>query len=131
MRILIVDDNGEIVDLLVAMLPEAEVKDTARDGMEAVALVKNSLAQGKMYDLICLDIMMPNMDGHHALKEIRALEKAAGVDLGDGAKVVMITALGDCENVFDAFHREGCDGYIIKPFERGNVQATLEKIGLV
>lgn len=131
MRILIVDDNTEIVLLLKAMLPKAEVMDSCSNGREAVEAVRSSLRRNVPYTLICLDILMPEMDGHQALKEIRSLEVAHGIDFGDGAKVIMITALGDGKNVFGAFHREGCDGYIVKPFERADIWKTLEQLELV
>ncbi|MHC4883870.1 MAG: response regulator [Planctomycetota bacterium] len=131
MNILVVDDNPEIVELLTVLLPRAEVTDTGCNGREAVAAVRKAFERGAPYDLICLDIMMPKMDGRQALREIRAEEAERGIDLGDGAKVVMVTALADCENVFGSFHRDGCDGYIVKPFERDQIWETLERLDLV
>ncbi|GAG45485.1 unnamed protein product, partial [marine sediment metagenome] len=80
--------------------------------------------------LICLDIMMPRMDGHEALGRIREVEQERGVLLGEGAKIVMTTALGDSKNVFRAFN-EQCEGYLVKPIDQEQLQKELKKIGLV
>ena len=88
--------------------------------------VKLSLEQNQLYDLICLDIMMPDMDGQQALKEIRALEEADG---RVGAKVLMTTSLQDKRNVITAF-REQCDGYLIKPVKKTKLVEYLQRFDL-
>ena len=69
------------------------------------------------YQLICLDIMMPGMDGQSALQTTRGLENARGILSCDWAKIVMTTSLGDSQSVFSAF-RSVCDGYLTKPIDR-------------
>ena len=72
---------------------------------------------------------MPEMDGQEVLKEIRGLEEAAGVSLGQVTKVIMTTALKDRVNVMTAF-REQCDAYLAKPIDRQKLVGCLKDFGL-
>jgi two-component system chemotaxis response regulator CheY len=130
MKILIVDDDFSNRKVLEEMLKSYGSTDLAVDGKAAVDKVRAALTAGAPYDLICLDIMMPEMDGHEALKQIRALELAEGKDPGTGAKIIMTTSLGDSKNVFASFKRE-CDSYLVKPFVNATLQVELRKLGLI
>lgn len=102
----------------------------AVDGDEAVQAVQAMLESRGLYDLICLDIMLPNMDGHEALKRIRSAEAEAGYKVGQGSKIVMTTALKDVDNVMNAFRQEA-DGYLVKPIESDALEEQLRTLGLV
>ncbi|NCC51731.1 MAG: response regulator [Spartobacteria bacterium] len=130
MRTLIVEDDFAGRRLLQKLMAEYSEIDIAVDGIEAVKAVKQALAAGNPYDLICLDIMMPGMDGQEALREIRHVEKEHGILGLDGVKIVMTTALKDAKNVITAF-REQCEGYIVKPVERDQLEEQLIKLGLI
>ena len=69
--------------------------DIAKNGIEAVLAVKQALEEGAPYSLICLDIIMPRLDGYHTLKIIRRLEAEAGIDLQKRQKVIMISKKSD------------------------------------
>jgi two-component system chemotaxis response regulator CheY len=98
-------------------------------GKEAVDACRAAREQGREYDLICMDILMPEMDGHGALRVIREQEAAAGV-LSKAAKIVLTTGLGKIENVNAAY--EGlCDGYLVKPIHAGKLLEELKTVGLV
>lgn len=77
-----------------------------------------------------MDIMMPEMDGQAALKEIRALEEAAGVLSHAGVKIIMTTAVSDTKMVF-ASYQGLCDGYLFKPIDTGELVEYLKSFGLV
>jgi two-component system, chemotaxis family, chemotaxis protein CheY len=79
---------------------------------------------------VCLDIMMPEMDGVAALKTIRDDEEAQGVLPSRCAKIVMATALHDRNTVTSAY-RELCDGYLFKPIERDKLFALLTELNLL
>ena len=72
---------------------------------------------------------MPEMDGQEALKEIRSQEQNHGVLSIDGAKIIMVTALGDIKNVMKAYSSL-CDAYIVKPIKKQQFIDELHKIGL-
>jgi two-component system chemotaxis response regulator CheY len=88
------------------------------------------LKAGEPYDLICLDIVMPEMDGQEALKEIRCLEKKAGITGSDFTKIIMTTALADKTNVVEAT-LQGCDYFLVKPIQKAKLQEQLRKLKLI
>ncbi len=95
MRILLAEDNFVTRKLMVAILSQYGECDVAVDGMEAVDAFLMALEDGKPYDLICLDIMMPVMDGFQALVGIRNLEKERNIAEKQAVKVIVTTALRD------------------------------------
>lgn len=130
MKVLIVEDDFASRVLLQGLLQSLGVCHTAANGKEAVFAFETAVNSGEPYDLICLDIMMPEMDGQLALKELRHIEDKAGILASDGVKVVMMTALDDKDNVMQAF-REQCDAYIVKPIQREKVMETLSSLGMI
>lgn len=131
MKILIVEDDFAGRKLLQTMLKSYGECDVAFDGVEAVEACRIAIEESAHYDLICMDIMMPNKDGHEALKEIRQLEK----DLLKGdmkeAKAIMVTALSDPKNVVEALYRGGAESYLVKPVTREKIQEELKKLKLL
>ena len=103
--------------------------DIASDGVEALEAVELALKEREQYDLICLDIQMPNLNGQDCLAGIRKREEEFGIPLGHGAKVLMATAFDDSENVFKAF-RHNADGYLTKPILSEQLISMVEKLGL-
>lgn len=130
MKTLIVEDDftGRLV--LQELLKEYGPCHVAVNGKEAVEAVRVSLEADDPYDLICLDIMMPEMDGQQALQEIRDLETARGILSSEGANIVMMTALGDIKNV-QAAYKSLCDGYLTKPIQKTRLQEELRTLGLM
>lgn len=130
MKCLIVEDEFTCRRLLQAYLADHADCFIACNGQEAVEAFTEALDTGEPYDLICLDIMMPGMDGHTALARLRQIEADHGIGGLDGVKVIMTTALDDSENVFGAF-RAGCEGYVVKPIEKARLLGEMEKLGLI
>ena len=129
MKTLIVEDDFTSRLLMQAILSPHGECHIAVNGREAIQAFRLARSQGRPYDLVCLDIMMPELDGHAVLKALRAAEEAEGILIGDGAKVVMTTALTDTGNVFNAF-REMCDGYVAKPIDKAKLLGLLASLGL-
>ena len=75
MRILIAEDDFASRKVILKFLSVYGECDVTVDGMEAVDAFMMALEEDKPYDLICLDVMMPVMDGYQALKSIRKIEK--------------------------------------------------------
>ena len=129
MRSLVVEDDVTSRAILRRLLEKHGTCDCAEDGLAGVAAVEKALADGKSYDLVCLDIMMPNLDGQQALGQIRQLEDGAGVVGDERAKVFMVSAAFDERNVME--HIEDWDAYIVKPIDQRQIMGELERFNLV
>lgn len=130
MKVLIVEDDFSSRVLLQEFLRGYGEAHIAVNGREAIDAIQAGLTTGPRYDLVCLDIMLPDLDGQAALKRIRELEEKAGVRGLDRVKVIMTTALRDKDSVVTAF-REQCDGYVVKPVDKASLIASLRELGLV
>ncbi len=130
MKTLIVEDDFTSRLLLQAILSPYGECHIAVNGREAIDAFISARNDGIPYDLICLDIMMPEMDGQAALKEIRSIETENGILSSSGVKIVMTTALGDPKNVIASF-MELCDAYIIKPVEKARLLDIISNMGLI
>jgi two-component system chemotaxis response regulator CheY len=130
MRTLIVEDDFTSRLLLQAFLSRYGECHIAVNGKEALTAFRAAQESGQKYDLICMDIMMPEMDGQTAVKEIRALEEAGGTLSTQGVKIIMTTALDDVKNVVQSF-KSLCDAYLFKPIDTGKLLAHLREFDLV
>ena len=131
MRILIVEDDFVGRKIMHQLLLEYGQCDVAVDGLEAVKAYDLAWEAGEPYEVMFLDIMMPNMSGHEALNIIRGKEKERGVPLSKEVKVIMTSALDDVKNVTQSFFQGGASAYLVKPIERRKVIEELRKLGLV
>ncbi len=130
MRILVAEDDFSARLVLQRLLKEYGSVDVAVDGREAVEAFRAALETGEPYRLVCLDIMMPEVDGQEALRQMRALERELGVPSCRGAKIVMTTALDDPKTVVEAF-KGLCDTYIVKPIDKEALRLALARVGLL
>jgi two-component system chemotaxis response regulator CheY len=129
LRSLIVEDDFISRLLLQKFLAPLGESHVAVDGEEAVLAVTAALDAGQPYQLICLDIMMPKLDGQAVLRALREHEEKHGMPLGKGAKVIMTTCLKDAQNIMEAF-RGQCDVYMVKPIARAKLLEELRKLDL-
>lgn len=130
MRFLIVEDDFTSRQLMQIYLAEFGQAFVAVNGREAVMAFETALNDGQPYDMICLDIMMPEMDGQQALKAIRTIEQQRGIGGLDAVKVIMTTAKGESSDIFTAF-RAGCEAYIVKPVRKSALLEEMQKLGLL
>jgi len=130
MKILIAEDDFTSRLLLQELLKTYGTAHAAVNGKEAVDAVQTSLEADEPYDLICLDIMMPEMDGQEALRQIRGLEEKKGILSTHGAKIVMTTALSDPKNTIDAFAGL-CDSYLTKPIRKIDLLDKMRELKLI
>jgi two-component system chemotaxis response regulator CheY len=116
--------------LLLALLKKKfDICDSADDGRQGVEAFIRALDKGEPYDLICLDIMMPVLDGQAALQEIRKIEQQRGIGGSNMVKVIMTTALDGAKDIMTAFMKGACEGYLTKPYDRKKLDDYLEKFG--
>ena len=130
MRILLAEDDYVTRKAMDSFLSKYGECDVTVDGMEAVDAFMLALEEEEPYDLVCLDIMMPVMDGYQALMGIRNLEKERNIPPQKQAKVIMTTALNDEKNVKMAFEL-GCTIYSGKPIDQARFEQALKKLGLI
>ena len=129
MRILIVEDDEASLFVLSSYLKAFGTVETASDGEAGVEAVRRSLEEGSPFHLVCLDIMMPKLDGQAALKQVRVLENEFKVPAGKGTRVIMTTALGDRDNLLEALPQ--CDAYLQKPIDRAQLHFYMKRFGLL
>ena len=130
MKILIAEDDFASRKFMLRFLSKYGECDVTVDGMEAVDAFTMALDADEGYDLVCLDIMMPELDGYQALKQIREYEKEKGISEEDGAKIIMTTALNEGRNVTKAFEL-GCVAYAGKPIDQDKFENVLRKLNLI
>ncbi len=121
------DETGRAI-LQRYLMPYGDTH-TASDGQEAVALFADHLVKGDLFDLVCLDIMLPGMSGQQVLQEVRAMEDLLDPPPAKKARVIMTTALVDKENIMQALPQ--CDAYLVKPVQRSDLIYYLKKFGLI
>ena len=130
MKVLIAEDDFASRKFMLRFFEKYGEWDVTVDGKEAVEAYKMAIECGEPYDLICLDIMMPEMDGHQALKTIRKIEEENGVAEDERVKIVMTTALSETRHVTKAFEN-GCTAYAGKPINQDKLEAMLKKFKLI
>lgn len=130
MKSLIVEDDFTSRLLLQEILKDLGTVHVAVNGKEAIEAVTKELKWGDQYNLICLDVMMPQMDGQEALEGIRKLEKEKGIFSSEGACIIMTTALDDAKNIRKAFYNL-CDGYLVKPIDKEALLKELKRLELI
>jgi len=127
MHSLIVDDDDIGRLMLVTFLEEFGPCDQAENGKKALELIDLAEEQGTSYNLICLDIIMPVMDGTVTLRGIRERD----LKKGKRSKVFMISACSSPQDIENAFFEGDCDDYVVKPFQREAVNQMLQRHKLI
>lgn len=130
LRMLLVEDDFASRLVLQTFLSRYGTCHVALNGGEAVEACREAAGRGEKYDLICMDIMMPDVDGIEAVRQIRALEEAQGIRSTSGTKIIMTTALDDVREVGRSYH-ELCDAYLVKPVDLSRVLLKMHAWNLV
>ena len=130
MKILIAEDDFASRLFMRKFLSKYGECDVVIDGIEAIEAYLISVNEGDIYDLICLDIMMPRLDGIKVLKSIRDIEKQEGIETEKKVKIIMTTALNDKDTVLNAYD-SGCEAYAWKPIETEKFILVMKNLGLM
>ena len=120
LRILIAEDDYASRLYLYNILTAYGECDLTIDGIEALDAYFLAIDEGLPYDVACIDIMMPKVDGLKVYKTIRKTEK-------DKIKIIMTTALTDSKNLFDKSLEN--DIYLIKPISAESIINAMDKFG--
>ena len=129
MKTLIVEDDPTCSRLMQAMLAPFGECFLASNGAEAIEVFQAAVEKLPLFDLVCLDIMMPGVNGHEVLKAIRAIEEERCILPPHTAKVIMTSALHDKKNVLGAFSNQ-CEAYLVKPIEYEQLVAKIRFLDL-
>lgn len=130
MKILVAEDDLASRKFLQRFLSQYGECDVVVDGLEALDAFLISIKSNQLYDLICLDIMMPKVDGVKVLKAIRDLETQKGVLPEKRAKIILITALAEAQYVQNTFEI-GCEAYAAKPIDTNKLVEVMKKLELI
>ncbi len=114
-KVLLVDDNSKYLKDALPFYGYEVV--TASDGLQALKL----LSKNNKFDIVLLDVMMPNMDGWETLKVIRSSENTKDIP------VIMLTAVNEDQKMVSGL-KIGADDYIVKPFILPNLLARMEAV---
>ena len=115
MRILLAEDEQDMSRVLAAIFKhEGYDIDVAANGQEAV-----NLAEANSYDCMIMDVMMPNLDGFSAVKEIKKKDP--------NVPVIMLSALGEEYDKIHGFD-VGVDDYVVKPFSTKELMMRIHAI---
>jgi len=131
MKILIVEDDFFSRMVLKELMTPFGECDYAMNGKEAIAAFSMALSHHAPYDLICMDIMMPEMDGQEALKIIRQMESERQITGSHEVKVIMTTAISDPKSIIEAYYQGGATSYLVKPISKAKLMAELKSFQLI
>ncbi len=128
MKVLVAEDDiasGKFMQKLLSKYGEVVL---ARDGIAAVNEFVDAAESGAKFDLVCMDIMMPKIDGYKALASIRDAERKLGMARDSRCKVIMISAL---DEGFDAsYASDDYEEYMCKPIDIIKFDRLIKKLGL-
>lgn len=112
LRILVVDDNQTNRTFLKRTLESFGCRvDTASNGRDCIEKIKHAVAQQTPFELVLLDMQMPEMDGETTVKLIRQNESIKDT------KIIILTSMGQQGDV-KRFQELGCVGYLLKPIRQ-------------
>jgi two-component system chemotaxis response regulator CheY len=124
---LIIDDDIESCQLLEKRLEKYGTSIFAANGEAAYEMFCGAHRKAKPFDVIFLDIVMPKIDGHKVLINIREWEEV-NLEPEMATKIVMVSAMKDTKNIFSSV-KEGCDNYMTKPIRKQGVIDVMQKLG--
>ena len=101
----------------------------AKNGYEAIQAFNQAFVDKRPFDLICLDMGLPDFGGVEILTKVRAVEEVRGIPLDRKVHVIAVTAASDMATV-KAVTEMG-DGYILKPITRDRLIQDLLRLGLI
>jgi two-component system chemotaxis response regulator CheY len=129
MRILVVDDDAPNRKLLMDIASKIGECEGVAGGQEALSAFKKAWEDWRPFDLIFLDVLMPDMDGRQVLLKIRKIEKDKKISKQHRVRVIMVTGVSEEETVIDCL-KNGCDEFLLKPIDIKLVFEKIKNLGL-
>ncbi|MGE5508435.1 MAG: Na-translocating system protein MpsC family protein [Chitinophagales bacterium] len=130
MRVLIAEDEFVSRRLLLGVLSALGECDTVNNGAQALTAIREAMSRGSAYRLLCLDLLMPEVNGLEVLVNLRGWEREQGITEADRTRVIVTTAVDELPSIAQAF-QAGCDAYLTKPVDRRKLQERLRELELL
>lgn len=130
-RYLVIEDDALSRKVLESFFSKFAHCDTAENGATGYGLFEKAVMEGKPYDLICTDIIMPELNGHDLIKKIRNREQSLPIHGYMRTTIFVISASNCSKDMENALLDSDCDDYIVKPFRQEMLKAMLEKYNLL
>ncbi len=127
MKTLVVDDEFVALTKLTAILSEYGKCDAATNGAQAFELFNKAITHFQQYDLITIDIEIPEINGLELLKKICSVEKTMKVI---PSKKIIISADGTSDNILRAAQNQ-CDAFLVKPIMKDTIKLKLKEFELI
>ncbi|SNB45139.1 response regulator [Geobacter sp. DSM 9736] len=129
-RCLVADDDELGRELIAQYLDGLAVCTMAENGRQAVDSFVAAKAKGEPFDLAILDIVMPEIDGHAAGKEIRRIERLEGVPVSQQVKIIILSSRNAPQDIMESFMSAQSAAHLVKPVEPAKLRETLGKLGI-
>ncbi|MCK5311020.1 MAG: response regulator [Desulfobacteraceae bacterium] len=131
MKALVVDDEVVSRKKMIKILGKYGECEEAENGKDAIEKFSVNTVDGTdSFDVITLDISMPDMSGLDVLERIRKIEAEKSIAKEKQVKILMVTSKSEKETVRSSIEG-GCNDYVIKPFNNQSIQIKLERVGLL
>ncbi|MBN2412667.1 response regulator [candidate division KSB1 bacterium] len=127
MRILVVDDDYVSRTKLKSLLSAYGDCDAVDNGEIALKMFEKAYKESVPYNLITMDIEMPDLSGQEVVHSIRQWELENKVKTSRQVKILMITIKNDVDDIMSSF-KEGCEWYLTKPVTPENLREALAKV---
>jgi len=127
---LVVDDDNTCSYIYQTQLSKLGVCEAVGDGYKAISEYEASINRGEPYELLVIDIMMPEVTGYDVLQQVRTLEAARGMGFPNCARVILTTGLDDEENrKLEAELNPLCEAYLPKTSDTKSLYEKLDFFG--
>jgi two-component system, chemotaxis family, chemotaxis protein CheY len=127
-KILVVEDELTSRRILYSFLSPFGEVDIAVNGNEALTAVEKTIKNNRPYELIFLDIMLPELNGITTLKKIREIESQHKLSKKIKSKIIMTSAMSGKDTVLEAA-RSDCSAFLIKPIDKTRLYNEIRKHG--
>jgi two-component system chemotaxis response regulator CheY len=126
-RTLIVEDDPVSRRFLEEYLDDVSECSSVDTGAAAIASFEAAFTDAP-FDLVCLDVFLPDFSGREVLRKMRAIEQANNVSTDSTTAILMTTSAGGIKDVLKAMNL-GCDGYVTKPYTKEQLFTELNRLG--
>lgn len=130
MKVLIAEDDFASRKVMNDYLSKFAECDIAIDGREAITAFNMALTEGDPYDLVCIHILIPELDGYEVLKTIRIMESENRIQSPKKAKVIFTSDVNESKYETKSFNMETVV-YLKKPIQSNELEEELRKLAVI